>query len=114
MMKWFAMMLALAASTVAVEAQAPPPEPIGWVYSRYLFCPELYTCPVPIVGVAADGLNVRIAPDGPPIVALVNGTPLLPLDRVGAWTLVAPACDLVPTFAWSWTAGVPLLRGWVW
>jgi len=29
------------------------------------------------------------------------------------WLLVAPACDLTPTWAWSWNAGVPLNRYWV-
>jgi hypothetical protein len=70
--------------------------------------------PVVFVSVAADGLNVRVAPDGPPAMALVNGTPLYVLDRQGSWSLVAPACDLVPTWAWSWTAGVPLNRCFVW
>jgi hypothetical protein len=45
--------------------------------------------------------------------SLVNGTPLIPLGREGNWLLVAAACDLTPTFAWSWTAGVPLNRCWV-
>ena len=28
-------------------------------------------------------------------------------ERQGDWLLVAPACDLTPTWAWSWNAGVP-------
>jgi hypothetical protein len=63
--------------------------------------------------VAADGLNVRVAPDGYPIMSLVNGVPLVVLQRQGAWLLVGAGCDLTPTFAWSWTAGVPLNRCWV-
>ena len=66
-----------------------------------------------VVNVQADGLNVRVAPNGPPVMALVNGTPLYPMDKRGDWLLVAPACDLTPTWAWSWTAGVPLNRCWV-
>jgi hypothetical protein len=34
-------------------------------------------------------------------------------DHQGDWLLVAPACDLTPTWAWSWNAGVPLNRCWV-
>lgn len=92
----------------------PPPQPIGWVWTRGTVCPNPASCPVVFVSVAADGLNVRPAgPDSPPIMALVNGTPLVVLDRRNGWTLVAPACDLTPTFLFSWTAGVPLNRCWV-
>jgi len=91
-------------------APPPPPQPLGWVFTRYTVCPEPRSCPVVFVSVGADGLNVRPAgPDSPPIVALVNGTPLVVLDRRGSWTLVAPACPLAPTPLWSWTAGVPLV-----
>src|SRR5262245_20014286 len=86
----------------------PPPPPLGVCYTRYTSCPEPRSCPVVFVSVAADGLNVRAAPDGPPLLALVNGTPLVVLERQGSWSLVAPACDLVPTWLWSWTAAVPL------
>jgi hypothetical protein len=96
----------------AIEAP-PPPTPLGWVYTRYTVCSEPRACPVVFVSVDADGLNVRAVPDGPPIMALVNGTPLVVLDRQGHWSLVASACDLTPTWAWSWTAGVPLNRCWV-
>jgi len=93
--------------TVAPPYQGPPP--IGWVYAPYTVCGEL-GCQV---NVQADGLNVRVAPNGPPVMSLVNGTPLIPLDKQGDWLLVAPACDLTPTWAWSWNAGVPLNRCWV-
>ena len=63
--------------------------------------------------VDAAGLNVRTAPNGNPLMSLVNGTPLIPLQKQGDWLLVAPACDLTPTWAWSWNAGVPLNRCWV-
>jgi len=68
-----------------------------------------------VVNVQADGLNVRIAPDGasPAVMALVNGVPLIPMDKRGDWLLVAAGCDLTPTWAWSWTASVPLNRCWV-
>ena len=91
----------------APEPEAPP-QPLGWVFTRYTVCPEPRSCPVVFVSVGADGLNVRTVPDGPPTIALVNGTPLLVLDRRGSWTLVAPACPLAPTGLWSVTAGVPL------
>jgi hypothetical protein len=63
--------------------------------------------------VPADGLNVRTVPNGYPVMSLVNGTPFYPLQKQGDWLLVAPACDLTPTWAWSWNAGVPLNRCWV-
>jgi hypothetical protein len=91
---------------------APPyfgPPPIGWVYVPYTVCGEL-GCQV---NVPADGLNVRTVPNGYPVMSLVNGTPLIPLQKQGDWLLVAPACDLTPTWAWSWNAGVPLNRCWV-
>ena len=102
--------------TVAPPYQGPPP--IGWVYAPYTRC----AVPVPvspgcimgvIVNVSAEGLNVRTVPNGPPVMALVNGTPLWPITQQGNWLLVAAGCDLTPTFAWSWTAGVPLNRCWV-
>jgi hypothetical protein len=113
--------LAIAAMSIAMLAPAhaqmevapPPPVPLGWVYTRFTSCPEPRTCPVVFVSVAADGLNVRDVPNGAPLLSLVNGTPLLVLAREGSWSLVAPACDLVPTFLWSWTAGVPLNRCWI-
>ena len=93
--------------TVAPPYQGPPP--IGWVYGPYTICGEL-GCQV---NVPADGLNVRTVPNGYPVMSLVNGVPLIPLQRQGNWLLVAAGCDLTPTFAWSWTAGVPLNRCWV-
>jgi hypothetical protein len=59
------------------------------------------------VNVPADRLN------GPAVMSLVNGAPFIPVRRFGDWLLVAAGCDLTPTFAWSWTAGVPLNRCWV-
>jgi hypothetical protein len=95
--------------TVAPPYQGPPP--IGWVYRPYTICGWPFDgC---FVNVQADGLNVRVAPNGPPVMSLVNGTPLVPLQKQGDWLLVAPACDLTPTWAWSWNAGVPLNRCWV-
>jgi hypothetical protein len=95
--------------TVAPPYQGPPP--IGWVYEPYTICGWPFDgC---FVNVQADGLNVRTTPDGYPVMSLVNGTPLIPLQKQGDWLLVAPACDLTPTWAWSWNAGVPLNRCWV-
>jgi hypothetical protein len=92
---------------------APPPAPLGWVYLPYTVCGDPPACSFGVVNVSADGLNVRTAPNGPPIMALVNGTPLVPLQQAGNWVLVAPACSLTSTFLWSWTAGVPLNRCWI-
>jgi hypothetical protein len=94
-------------------APAPAPPPLGWVYRAYTGCGNPPGCTVGVVQVAADGLNVRVAPNGPPVMALVNGTPLIPLQTAGNWVLVAAACNLTPTYLWSWTAGVPLNRCWV-
>jgi hypothetical protein len=94
----------------------PAPPPLGWVYGPYLNClpPAPNAPPTCLVQVSADGLNVRAAPQGPPTMALVNGTPLVLLDRASDWWLVSSACSLTPTFLWSWTANVPLMRCWVW
>jgi hypothetical protein len=97
--------------TVTPPYQGPPP--IGWVYAPYTQCGDPPRCSMGVVSVAADGLNVRVVPNGPATMALVNGVPLIPVRREGPWLLVAAGCDLTPTFAWSWTAGVPLNRCWV-
>jgi len=97
--------------TVTPPYQGPPP--IGWIYAPYTMCGDPPRCSTSVVNVQADGLNVRVAPNGPPVMSLVNGTPLIPLQKQGDWLLVAPACDLTPTWAWSWNAGVPLNRCWV-
>jgi hypothetical protein len=100
---------------LAAPSPLPPvgPPPIGWVYGPYTQCADPPRCSTGVVNVQADGLNVRVTPDGPATTSLVNGTPLVPLDKQGNWLLVAAACDLTPTFAWSWTANVPLMRCWV-
>ena len=97
--------------TVQPPYQGPPP--IGWVYGPYTQCGNPPQCSMGVVSVGADGLNVRVTPNGPPVMALVNGVPLYPVTRQGDWILVAAACDLTPTWVWSWTAGVPLNRCWV-
>jgi hypothetical protein len=97
--------------TVTPPYQGPPP--IGWVYGPYTQCTNPPQCSMGVVNVQADGLNVRVVPNGQPVMSLVNGTVFYPLQREGDWLLVAPACDLTPTWAWSWTAGVPLNRCWV-
>src|SRR6516162_3333366 len=75
----------------------PPAPPLGWVYGPYTMCGDPPRCSMGVVNVPADGLNVRIAPNWPPVMSLVNGTPLIPLQQQGDWFLVAPACDLPPT-----------------
>jgi hypothetical protein len=85
-----------------VPTAVPPPPPLGWLFGRYLACYADTGC-----SVATDvhGLNVRAVPNGPIVLALANGTPVIPLSRAGNWVLVAPACNLIPTFTWSITAG---------
>ena len=102
----------IAAPPVQV-APIPRVPPLGWVYGPYTQCADPPRCSMGVVNVPADGLNVRTVPNGPPVMSLVNGTPLISLDKQGDWLLVAPACDLTPTWAWSWNAGVPLNRCWV-
>jgi hypothetical protein len=97
--------------TVAPPYQGPPP--IGWVYAPYTQCGNPPQCSMGVVNVPASGLNVRTVPNGPPVMALVNGVPLYPVTRQGDWLLVTPACDPTPTWVWSWNAGVPLNRCWV-
>jgi hypothetical protein len=93
------------AAPPAVEV--PPPPPLGWVFGGYTNCGD-QSCGTLFVTVPADGLNVRTIPNGPAVLSLVNGTPLVVVQRQGDWTLVAPGCNLAPTGLWSWTAGVPL------
>ena len=90
----------------------PVPAPLGWVYAPYTSCANPPGCSTGMVTVAAaDGLNVRAVPAGFGVVvaALANGTPLIPLGKDGDWILIAPACQIVPTYTYSVTAGgVPL------
>jgi hypothetical protein len=83
--------------------------PLGWVYAGYVTCAD-YGCNSLSVQVRADGVNVRTFPDGPVIGSLVNGTPLVVLQRTERWFYVAAVCNLGPTGVWSDTAHVPLSR----
>src|SRR5215471_15368053 len=77
---------------VTVTPQIYGPPPIGWVYRPYTMCGDPPRCSTGVVNVPADGLNVRTVPNGPAIMSLVNGVPLIPLERQGDWLLIAPAC----------------------
>ena len=87
-------------SPPSIRVTPPPVPPLGWVYNYYAPCADPQ-CRSVVVNVDAAGLNVRTAPNGYPVMSLVNGTPLIPLQKQGDWLLVAPACDLTPTWAWS-------------
>jgi hypothetical protein len=65
------------------------PPPLGWVYGPYTSCGDPPRCSMGVVNVPADGLNVRVAPNGYPVMSLVNGTPLIPLQKQGDRLLVA-------------------------
>src|ERR1700730_7689854 len=82
--------------------------PLGWVYAGYVTCAD-YDCNSLSVQIRAAGVNVRTSPDGPVIGSLVNGTPLVVLQRTGRWFYVAAGCNLV-NIDWSDTAHVPLSR----
>jgi hypothetical protein len=102
---------------IYASAQLPPIDiggprngmPLGWVYAGYVSCAD-HVCNSVSVQVRADGVNVRTFPDGPVIGSLVNGTPLVVLQRTGRWFYVAAGCNLGPTGVWSDTAHVPLSR----
>ena len=72
--------------------EVPPPPPLGWVFGGYTNCGDP-SCGTLFVTVPADGLNVRTIPNGPAVLSLVNGTPLVVVQRQGDWTLVAPGCS---------------------
>jgi hypothetical protein len=63
-----------------------------------------------VVSTDVAGVNVRATPNGAPIVAIANGTPVIQFDRTRdqKWILIAPACPLVQVNAYSVTANVPL------
>jgi hypothetical protein len=88
-----------------VAPQGPPPD--GWVFAPYTTCVK--PNPQCTVYVPADGLNIRQTPNGQPIVSLVNGTPLHVYGSADHWLLVKVECNLVPLWAWSITANVPLM-----
>jgi hypothetical protein len=46
------------------------------------------------------------------LMSLVNGRPLIPIQKQGG-LVACSSSDLTPTWAWSWNAGVPLNRCWV-
>ena len=94
----------------APNVYASPPPPLGWIYGPYTYQDPTGAVRV---GVGADGLNVRVVPNGPVTASLATGVPVVPLQQDGNWILVAPGCFLVPTWTWSVTAGVPLsVCGW--
>jgi hypothetical protein len=93
---------------VEYAPSSPSPPPLGWIYGPYTVCADPPRCGAIVISVGADGLNVRMAPNGPVVAALANGVPVIPLQRDGNWMLVAPACALAPTWTWSVTSGVPL------
>jgi hypothetical protein len=66
-----------------VTVTPPGPPALGWVYGPYTICADPPRCSMGMVNVQADGLNVRVAPNGPPVMSLVNGVPLIPLQREG-------------------------------
>ncbi len=86
--------------------EAPVAPPLGWVSARFVDCygGGCYISVRPPVG----GVNVRHTPGGMVFLSLTNGVPVIILNQVGNWFLIAVACNLGPTGLWSDTAGVPL------
>src|SRR5262249_50629080 len=66
----------------SIRVTPPPVPPLGWVYNYYAPCADPQ-CRTVVVNVDAAGLNVRTAPNGYPVMSLVNGTPLIPLQKQG-------------------------------
>jgi len=87
----------------------PPGPPLGWIITSGTQCANPPQCSMGVVATDAAGVNVRQTPNGVPIVAIANGTPLIQFDRTsdGRWILIAPACTLVQVNAYSVTANVP-------
>lgn len=75
----------------------PPPPPIGWLYRRFVKCYRNVGC---VVATNVHGLNIRATPNGPVTMALGNGVPVIPFQRVGEWVLVTAACPLLPMMTW--------------
>ena len=99
----------LSLPATAIAQDAPPPRMLfgGWLYAPYTTCvPGQPQC---VVRVPAGGVNLRQWQDGPTVIALVNGTPLVPYTGSGAWVFVGVLCPLAITGLWSGTTpGVPL------
>ena len=92
----------------APAAPPPPPQPLGWIWGRLAPC-AAPDCTILTVQVAVDGANIRGMPGGLVVGAVANGVPLVPLQKIDGWVLVAPACQLAPSYTYSVTAGgVPL------
>ena len=85
----------------------PPPPPLGWIWGRLAPCAN-EACDTLVIQVQADGVNIRAVPGGPVIMSIANGVPVAPLTKEGNWVLVAALCNLMPTWTWSVTAGVPI------
>jgi hypothetical protein len=67
--------------------------PLGWVYTRFVTC-NVNNC---YIDVAADGANIRRAPNGYSFMALVNDVPVVVLQQSGKWSQIGVPCDLHPT-----------------
>jgi hypothetical protein len=103
---WFPPPVYYAPPPPPVYVPPPPPGPLGWVYGPYTYRDPSGAV---WVSVGADGLNVHTAPNGPTVLALANGTPVVPLRHEGNWVEIAAGCALAPTYTYSVTAGgVPL------
>jgi hypothetical protein len=86
-----------------------PPPPLGWIYGRYVDCPDGHPGHGCFINVRADGANVRRVPNGPVFLSLINGVPLVLFEWEGSWVHVGVRCNLRPTGLRSDTAhGVSL------
>jgi hypothetical protein len=75
--------------TTGASAQEGTPPPLGWVYSKYVDCPDGHPGHGCYIVRTDDTANVRQHPNGPILSSLGKGTRVIPLDWNGSWVLVA-------------------------
>jgi hypothetical protein len=70
------------------SAQEGTPPPLGWVYSKYVDCPDGHPGHGCYIVRTDNTVNVRQHPNGPILSSLGKGARVIPLDWNGSWVLV--------------------------
>jgi hypothetical protein len=80
----------VSAALGTASAQEGPPRPLGWVYSKYVDCPDGHPGHGCFI-VRVDAANVRQYPNGPILLSLGRGTRVAPWEYADhdRWVLVA-------------------------